>query len=842
MAEISVYWPLTGAAVDLTGSKCYIFVRLPNGQPGPVLADYNGVSVATPTFTTQLEQGNVWNGVFTKQDGASETIIYTGDASLVGGALVTEAPEDGKQYARKNGLWSEVESGGGGTVTDVKNSSGESLVTDGVATLKKFVAPYTYTIQAGSDQDVGPVSTVQIAAAAIAPSVIVTLKLKSELEPTRGYYEIDISKTNITQKLVNFAPTGYNFVYRNSDGTLNPSRQIEVFPVTRDTEAPGYTITWNADTRSISYTDAFGKTLETYVSYASGTDAQLAAYYTVNSYPQEGNFTLALYDELKEGGGSGGGITEAPDDGKLYGRQSKEWHEVPAPGISDAPNDGNPYIRQSQSWQQLEIPEPTGIDDVRNSTGETLVQGGIATLKSFAPSVEGQGGVAGNMTPSTWAELMLRLSGMDTLIQQALDQSSLTAWYNYGKEVLSAGEGLAVNFDDELKRIQHVNIGGVAAAPKLTIPIAGVAGFSGIFSFVLTRVADQVPSYREIDTANLPESVEFTLQENVSYDLSFVAPGCSTVTTPIHFNINTDTTANPVTPTFLINAAISLRVNAASNVTVSIYSATGRTVGVFLNDQKVATIPADGTSTPAFNIPSNGMTLRIDDDTGLYNYNWNNGLGFSADLKAAITDVLNLPIKGFAENATTLGNYAVQNLFQDCVNLVSAVDIVIPDGITSVGSWTFSSFFRSCTKLTTAPSFILPASLTTLGSETFQYAFAGCTALTQASNVTIPSTVTTIGDRDFRFMYQGCTSLRVPPLIMIYDGTTVGVGLFTSMFSGCTQMPSSFTRNFMPTRAKNMTEETFGTSVWASTLYRNEAGYRPRVMDGTELTLGFTTT
>lgn len=51
------------------------------------------------------------------------------------------------------------------------------------------------------------------------------------------------------------------------------------------------------------------------------------------------------------GSGSGGGIEEAPDDGKLYGRQSKSWEEVPEGGPSthvgpDAPDP----VAEGQLW------------------------------------------------------------------------------------------------------------------------------------------------------------------------------------------------------------------------------------------------------------------------------------------------------------------------------------------------------------------------------------------------------------------------------------------------------------------------------------------------------------
>jgi hypothetical protein len=65
-----------------------------------------------------------------------------------------------------------------------------------------------------------------------------------------------------------------------------------------------------------------------------------------------------LYDDITVQNGSF--ITDAPNDGNLYGRESEAWAVVPSPGISDAPNDGNLYGRENQSW--LQVPAP-GISD-----------------------------------------------------------------------------------------------------------------------------------------------------------------------------------------------------------------------------------------------------------------------------------------------------------------------------------------------------------------------------------------------------------------------------------------------------------------------------------------------
>ena len=55
-------------------------------------------------------------------------------------------------------------------------------------------------------------------------------------------------------------------------------------------------------------------------------------------------------------------VGEAPDDGALYGRQSKSWQVVPDPGVEEAPVDSREYVRVNKSWK--EIPEDqTGVPE-----------------------------------------------------------------------------------------------------------------------------------------------------------------------------------------------------------------------------------------------------------------------------------------------------------------------------------------------------------------------------------------------------------------------------------------------------------------------------------------------
>ena len=95
-------------------------------------------------------------------------------------------------------------------------------------------------------------------------------------------------------------------------------------------------------------------------------------------------------DNLEDSITDGGGFVDAPNDGRLYGRQSEAWAEVVIPEqtdpawdsitgkpseyppaahnhdgvyqpvgdyLTDAPNDGAQYVRQSQAWAEVSIPE-----------------------------------------------------------------------------------------------------------------------------------------------------------------------------------------------------------------------------------------------------------------------------------------------------------------------------------------------------------------------------------------------------------------------------------------------------------------------------------------------------
>ena len=94
---------------------------------------------------------------------------------------------------------------------------------------------------------------------------------------------------------------------------------------------------------------------------------------------------LYLIQELDDrvGADEDAAIPEAPDDGELYGRQSKAWAVVPE-GISDAP-DEKLYGRKNGEWSEIP-PDQTGVPEApsdgsiygRKDEGWTEITGGLS--------------------------------------------------------------------------------------------------------------------------------------------------------------------------------------------------------------------------------------------------------------------------------------------------------------------------------------------------------------------------------------------------------------------------------------------------------------------------------
>jgi hypothetical protein len=105
MAQQTVTLPQNGGP-SIAGTKGYIFTQLTNGQPGSVLAQYNGFSVIADTTQVTLNEGFNYQVVFLN---AQNQQVYN-DTVALGTAYLSDAPMDGKTYGRKNGAWVELPS------------------------------------------------------------------------------------------------------------------------------------------------------------------------------------------------------------------------------------------------------------------------------------------------------------------------------------------------------------------------------------------------------------------------------------------------------------------------------------------------------------------------------------------------------------------------------------------------------------------------------------------------------------------------------------------------------------------------------------------------------------
>ena len=66
---------------------------------------------------------------------------------------------------------------------------------------------------------------------------------------------------------------------------------------------------------------------------------------------------------------SGGGFVDAPNDGKLYGRQSSDWAEVPDAGASEWADIENKPTEFPPSAHTHEIAEVNGLQDALDNAG-----------------------------------------------------------------------------------------------------------------------------------------------------------------------------------------------------------------------------------------------------------------------------------------------------------------------------------------------------------------------------------------------------------------------------------------------------------------------------------------
>ena len=133
----------------------------------------------------------------------------------------------------------------------------------------------------------------------------------------------------------------------------------------------------------------------------------------------------------------------------------------------------------------------------------------------------------------------------------------------------------------------------------------------------------------------------------------------------------------------------------------------------------------------------------------------------------------------FKNNLTISSESAFSNLFRDCVNLVSAENLVLP--ATTLVKNCYGVMFYGCTSLAKAPA--LPA--TTLAEGCYQQMFYRCTSLTTAPE--LPAT--TLAESCYSGMFRNCTSLTTAPSIL--PATTLASQCYSTMFAGCTSLTTA---------------------------------------------------
>ena len=74
-------------------------------------------------------------------------------------------------------------------------------------------------------------------------------------------------------------------------------------------------------------------------------------------------------DAVEDSIGDGGDFVDAPNDGKLYGRQSQNWEEVPSGGVSDWADIENKPTEFPPSNHTHEIAEVNGLQDALDNAG-----------------------------------------------------------------------------------------------------------------------------------------------------------------------------------------------------------------------------------------------------------------------------------------------------------------------------------------------------------------------------------------------------------------------------------------------------------------------------------------
>ena len=207
-----------------------------------------------------------------------------------------------------------------------------------------------------------------------------------------------------------------------------------------------------------------------------------------------------------------------------------------------------------------------------------------------------------------------------------------------------------------------------------------------------------------------------------------------------------------------------------------------KTIDYKVNNDEWKSIKSNtGSSAPTITVkPGDKVQFRGNNeqyyDSSSYAYNSFSG---STALFEAEGNVMSLIYGDDFKNKLTISRaYAFASLFQNCVNLVSAKNLILP--ATTLVDCCYQSMFYGCTSLTAAPQ--LPA--TTLAYNCYSHMFTNCRKLTTAP--VLPAT--TLATYCYSNMFQNCTSLTTAPVL---PATTLANDCYSYMFWGCTSLTTA---------------------------------------------------
>lgn len=129
----------------------------------------------------------------------------------------------------------------------------------------------------------------------------------------------------------------------------------------------------------------------------------------------------------------------------------------------------------------------------------------------------------------------------------------------------------------------------------------------------------------------------------------------------------------------------------------------------------------------------------------------------------------------FIGNSTLTTNGTFACLFQDCINLISAKNLILPS--TTLRDYCYTNLFRGCTSLIEAPS--LPA--VGLAQYCYSLMFYNCTSLAKAPK--LPALA--MAQYCYNSMFGGCTSLTKAPEL---PATFFARNCYGHMFEDCTSL------------------------------------------------------